>query len=97
VKKIILSMLIGLLLLGSLAPLHAEGKAPTGVVKWFDRKVGYGFITPNGGGEQVFVHFSTISTPQKDDPKFLNKGQKVMYQFKIVDGQKKATWVKVIS
>ena len=96
-KKIILSILTGLLLLGNLAPLHAEGKAYTGVVKWFDRKEGHGRITPNSGGEEVFVHFSVIATTQKDAPKALSKGQKVTYQFKIVDGQKKATWVKVIS
>lgn len=95
-KKTVLLVLIGLLCFGSL-PTYADGKAYTGVVKWFDRKDGYGVITPNGGGEEIFVHFSAISTPHKDDPKVLNKGQKVSYKFKVIDGQKKATWVKVES
>ena len=45
----------------------------TGVVKWFDSKKGYGFISVEGG-DDVFVHFSAI---RSDGYKTLDEGQKV--------------------
>ena len=48
----------------------------TGVVKWFYSSKGYGFITNDANGEDVFVHFSAI---QVDGFKTLEEGQKVTF------------------
>ena len=54
-----------------------------GTVKWFNAEKGFGFISVDGGGPDVFVHFSAILT---DGYKSLDEGQNV--QFEIVQGQK---------
>ena len=48
-----------------------------GTVKWFNADKGYGFISNDEGGEDVFVHFSAIQT---DGFKTLEEGQKVRYE-----------------
>ena len=48
----------------------------TGTVKWFSEAKGFGFITPDAGGDDVFVHFSSIDG---DGFKLLKEGQKVEY------------------
>ncbi len=56
---------------------------PTGVVKWFNEAKGYGFISPDDGSRDVFVHFSAIQT---NGFRKLEEGQKV--EFEEVDGAK---------
>ena len=50
--------------------------ASTGVVKWFNDAKGFGFITPEGGGEDLFAHFKEI---QGSGFKTLKEGQRVEY------------------
>jgi cold shock protein len=66
----------------------------TGTVKWFSNEKGYGFISPAGGGEDVFVHFSKIAG---SGFKTLAEGAKV--QFETEPGQKglQATNVTVVA
>ena len=55
----------------------------TGTVKWFNGEKGYGFITPEDGSKDLFVHFSAI---QAEGYKSLDEGQKVEYD--ATQGQK---------
>ena len=49
----------------------------TGVVKWFNATKGFGFIQPDGGGKDVFVHISAV---EKAGLSGLNEGAKVSYE-----------------
>ncbi len=49
----------------------------TGTVKWFNESKGFGFIAPNDGGDDVFVHFSAI---QGSGFKTLTEGQQVSFE-----------------
>jgi CspA family cold shock protein len=49
----------------------------TGTVKWFNDAKGFGFITPDNGGDDLFAHFSAI---QGNGFKSLKEGQKVSYE-----------------
>lgn len=49
----------------------------TGTVKWFNTTKGYGFIQPDDGGNDVFVHISAV---QRSGMESLNEGQKIGYE-----------------
>jgi CspA family cold shock protein len=56
---------------------------PQGTVKWFNSEKGFGFITPDGGGNDVFVHYSEIQT---NGFRTLDENQRV--EFEIGQGTK---------
>jgi len=60
---------------------------PTGTVKWFNGEKGYGFIQPDQGGPDVFVHISAV---EQAGMRSLNEGQKVQYE-EILDKRKGKT------
>ena len=62
----------------------------TGTVKWFNDQKGFGFITPEAGGNDVFVHHSAI---QREGFRTLTEGQRV--EFSITNGPKGLSAVDV--
>jgi CspA family cold shock protein len=64
-------------------PNEGEVRMATGTVKWFNGEKGFGFISQDGGGPDVFVHFSAISGSGYRN---LDQGQKV--EFEITESPK---------
>ncbi len=56
----------------------------TGTVKWFDEKKGYGFIVPEDGTADIFVHFSSIKT----DTEFKSLKEGMAVRFDVTEGKK---------
>jgi CspA family cold shock protein len=65
----------------------------TGVVKWFSDDKGFGFVTPDEPGKDLFVHYSDISG---DGFRSLAEGARVEYEAQAGDKGPKATNVKLI-
>jgi CspA family cold shock protein len=75
--------------------LEAECKETTmatGTVKWFNPTKGYGFIAPQSGGKDVFVHISAV---ERAGLTSLNEGQKVQYEVVTNRGREAAENLKV--
>ena len=53
---------------------------PTGTVKWFNGQKGFGFIQPNDGGNDVFVHISAV---ERAGLSSLAEGQRLSYEVKV--------------
>ena len=64
---------------------------PTGTVKWFNADKGFGFITPEDGGQDLFVHHSGI---ESDGYRSLDEGAKVTFETASGDKGPKAVNVK---
>lgn len=62
-----------------------------GIVKWFNSEKGFGFISPENGSKDVFVHYSAI---QGNDFRTLEEGQKV--EFAVQEGPKGPSAANVI-
>src|SRR6202521_3679689 len=63
-----------------------------GTVKWFNSQKGYGFIQPQAGGQDVFVHISAV---ERAGLSSLNEGQQVEYEIVTDRGQQSAENLKV--
>jgi CspA family cold shock protein len=64
----------------------------TGKVKWFNATKGYGFITPDDGGKDVFVHITAVQKAGLTD---LKDGQKISYDLAEERGKSTASNLKV--
>lgn len=65
---------------------------PTGTVKWFNATKGFGFIQPDGGGKDVFVHISAVEKAGLSD---LREGAKVSFDVVANRGKESAENLKV--
>ena len=67
---------------------------PVGTVKWFNGTKGYGFIQPESGGQDVFVHISAV---EKAGLSSLNEGQRVSYELETSKGKTSAGNLQLIA
>jgi cold shock protein len=80
----------------AISPWHKYRRSgmPSGTVKWFNQTKGYGFIAPDDGGADVFVHISAV---QAAGMRGLNENQKIGYEMETGrNGKQSATNLKTI-
>ena len=66
----------------------------TGTVKWFNPTKGFGFITPNEGGSDVFLHITAL---ERAGLNAVDEGQKIEYQIATNKGRESAADIKLIA
>jgi CspA family cold shock protein len=66
----------------------------TGTVKWFNPTKGFGFITPNEGGSDVFLHITAL---ERAGLSAVDEGQKIEYQIATNKGRESAADIKLIA
>ena len=72
-------------------PLTRIQTMASGTVKWFNAQKGFGFIQPDGGGKDVFVHISAVERAGLNG---LNEGQKITYEIQSERGKDAAVNLK---
>ena len=65
-----------------------------GTVKWFNTNKGYGFIEPDDGGKDVFIHISAV---EKSGLKTLLENQKITFEINQDKGRSSASNIKIVS
>jgi cold shock protein len=70
-----------------LGNIKETGDVPTGRVKWFNPTKGYGFIAPDDGGEEIFVHISAV---ERSGYSSLPEGMKVTFDIVVNHGKESA-------
>lgn len=80
--------------IAQVAFIFKEFLVATGVVKWFNSTKGYGFIRPDSGGSDVFVHMKAL---ERAGFSSLDEGQKVSYELATNKGKVSAVNLKLIS
>jgi len=66
---------------------------PVGKVKWFNSRKGYGFITPENGEKDVFVHVTTL---EKSGLKYLDEGDSISFEISENQGKTQAINIKKV-
>ena len=66
----------------------------TGTVKWFNPNKGFGFIQPDTGGKDVFIHITAL---ERAGLRMLNEGQKISYELAEEKGKTSAVNIKLVA